>query len=234
MYYTTGMTLVGHRNFSSYVWCSGPCCWLLYSLKPHSWLAVVVECTIIFIKREIRGFFYVLRLRRISYLTIFLFLWFFFECIKGCSYGFIPVPLLSSFFCFGNHTPHSVHTHNVELARRVRSHPFRFSQGHNQIVFSSLSLVFLGRVKVRDSNNGESTLYFLKFLLPWVQCLPASLKSTNDHFLACSNNFIEGIYSKTKELWQLLTIFLHLCIDVTVLWSNVCLFVAMLLFHDDF
>lgn len=119
-----------------------------------------------YLSREKSEDFYVLRLRRISYLTIFLFLWFFFECIKGCSCGFLPVPLLSSFFCFGSHTPHSVHTHNVELAHRVRSRPFRVSHGHNQIVFSSLSLVFLGRVKVRDCNNWDLTLYFLRFLLP--------------------------------------------------------------------
>lgn len=234
MYYTTGMTLVGHRNFSTYVWCSGPCCWLLYSLKPHSWLAVVVECTIIFIREKSGDFLCSEAEKNLLFNNFSLFmvlLWMYqrmFIWFYSCSFTELFLLLWES------HSPQCSHTHNVELARRVRSHPFRFSHGHNQIVFSSLSLVFLGRVKVRDSNNGESTLYFLRFLLPWVQCLPASLKSTNGPLLACSNNFIEGIYSKTKELWQLLTIFLHLCIDVALLWGNVCLFVAMLLFHDDF
>lgn len=111
------------------------------------------------LSREKSEDFYVLRRRRISYLTVSLFSRFLFECIKGCSYGFLPVALLSSFFCFGSNTPHSVHMHDVELAHRVRSRPFRFSHGHSQIVFSSLSLVFLGRVKVRDGNNGDSTLF---------------------------------------------------------------------------
>lgn len=103
MYCITGITLIGHRNFSSFVWCSEPC-WLLYSLKLYSWFSC--HCGVqdhIYQERERSEGFYVLRLRRISYLTISLFLWFLFECIKECSCGFIPISFLNSFFCFGSH-----------------------------------------------------------------------------------------------------------------------------------
>lgn len=56
MYCITGITLIGHRNFSSFVWCSEPC-WLLYSLKLYSWFSC--HCGVqdhIYQEREIRGF----------------------------------------------------------------------------------------------------------------------------------------------------------------------------------